>query len=47
MTWARVLGKTEAVQLLEWTLEEEKAADQKLTQIATSLNFQAATSRVR
>ncbi|HWF84774.1 MAG TPA: DUF892 family protein [Vicinamibacterales bacterium] len=45
--WARVLGKTEAIQLLEWTLEEEKAADQKLTQIASSLNFQAAAPHAR
>src|SRR5919198_6608536 len=40
--WARILGKNEAVQLIEWTLEEEKKADQKLTDIAMSLNFQAA-----
>jgi ferritin-like metal-binding protein YciE len=43
--WARVLGKTEAVQLLDWTLEEEKKADQKLTDVASSLNFQAAMPR--
>jgi ferritin-like metal-binding protein YciE len=40
--WARVLGKAEAVQLLDRTLEEEKKADQKLTDVASSLNFQAA-----
>ena len=45
--WARVLGKDEAVQLLEWTLEEEKKADQKLTDIAMSLNFQAAAPHTR
>jgi ferritin-like metal-binding protein YciE len=45
--WARVLGKTEAVQLIEWTLEEEKAADHKLTEIASTLNFQAATPQAR
>jgi ferritin-like metal-binding protein YciE len=41
--WARVLGKTEALQLLDRTLEEEKKADQKLTDLASTLNFQAAT----
>jgi ferritin-like metal-binding protein YciE len=45
--WARVLGKTEPIQLIEWTLEEEKAADQKLTDIAMRLNFQAAAPHVR
>src|SRR5215831_723708 len=29
--WARVLGKTEAIQLIDWTLEEEKLADHTLT----------------
>jgi len=46
-TWAEVLGRSEAVQLLEWTLEEEKKADHLLTQIAGRLNFQAATTSVR
>jgi ferritin-like metal-binding protein YciE len=45
--WARVLGKTEAVQLIEWTLEEEKKADQTLTDVAARLNFQAAGSHAR
>jgi len=45
--WARLLGKMEAVQALEWTLEEEKAADQKLSAIAANLNVQAATPQVR
>jgi ferritin-like metal-binding protein YciE len=41
-TWARQLGKTEAVRLLEQTLNEEKAADQKLNTIAEShVNQQA------
>jgi ferritin-like metal-binding protein YciE len=44
--WARVLGKSEAVQLLDWTLEEEKRADQKLTSVASSLNFQAAAPQL-
>jgi ferritin-like metal-binding protein YciE len=34
VAWARQLGMTEAVQLLEETLEEEKVTDQKLTQLA-------------
>jgi ferritin-like metal-binding protein YciE len=46
-TWAHVLGKPEAAQLLEWTLEEEKKTDQRLTQIAGALNFQAAAPRSR
>ena len=45
--WARVLGKTEALQLLEWTLEEEKKADQTLTGVASRLNFQAAAPHLR
>jgi ferritin-like metal-binding protein YciE len=45
--WARVLGKPEAIQLIDWTLEEEKKADQKLTDVAASLNFQAATAAAR
>jgi ferritin-like metal-binding protein YciE len=32
--WAQLLGENEAVQLLEKTLEEEKEADRKLTEIA-------------
>jgi len=42
-TFARHLGMDEAVELLEQTLEEEKNADQKLTEIAESvINEQAA-----
>ncbi len=33
-TWANHLGEEEAVRLLEETLEEEKAADEKLTTLA-------------
>jgi ferritin-like metal-binding protein YciE len=40
-TWANVLGQTEAASLLEETLEEEKQADQKLTQIAETFVNQA------
>ena len=46
-TWARVLGRAEAVQLLDFTLEEEKKADQKLTEIASRLNYEAAAARAR
>ena len=42
-TWAVVLEKKEAMQVLEVTLEEEKAADERLTQIARRLNLRAAT----
>jgi ferritin-like metal-binding protein YciE len=34
VAWARGMGHTEAERLLQETLEEEKAADQKLTSIA-------------
>ena len=36
VTLARVMGHTEAARLLEQTLEEEKNADRKLTQLAES-----------
>jgi ferritin-like metal-binding protein YciE len=45
--WAQALGRPEATQLLNWTLEEEKKADQKLTQIAGDLNLQAVVPAVR
>ena len=35
-TWAEQLGWSDAVQLLEATLKEEEATDQKLTKLATS-----------
>ncbi len=35
-SWARLLGEEDAADLLEETLEEEKATDEKLTQIAES-----------
>ncbi len=42
--WAATLGLNEAVELLEETLEEEKAADQKLTMIAEgNVNIEAET----
>ena len=39
--FANLLGFKDAVALLEQTLEEEKAADRKLTSIARSVNSQA------
>jgi len=42
-TWANLLGKSDIASILEETLEEEKAADEKLTSIAESfVNEQAA-----
>jgi ferritin-like metal-binding protein YciE len=41
-TWANLLGKTDIAELLEETLEEEKAADEKLTSIAESFVNEAA-----
>jgi ferritin-like metal-binding protein YciE len=42
--WAATMGMDEVIQLLEETLEEEKAADQKLTTIAEgSVNIEAET----
>jgi ferritin-like metal-binding protein YciE len=40
-TWAELLGESEASALLEKTLEEEKEADQKLTQLAEEINVAA------
>ena len=40
--FAETLGLTEAVSLLEATLNEEKAADQKLSKIAQTINVKAA-----
>jgi ferritin-like metal-binding protein YciE len=45
VAWARSMGHTEAAELLEETLEEEKAADQKLTKLAEGgINQEAADS---
>jgi ferritin-like metal-binding protein YciE len=41
VTWAKLLGREEAAQLLEFTLAEEKEADQKLTEVARQLNVRA------
>ena len=44
-TWARQLNDEQAARLLEETLNEEKKADQKLTQIAeSSVNTEAAAA---
>lgn len=40
-TYADLLGDQEAVRLLNQTLEEEKAADSKLNQIAKTVNVEA------
>ena len=39
--YARQLGMEDAAALLEETLEEEKAADEKLTELAGEINFEA------
>src|ERR1700730_161287 len=39
--FAELLGENEHVSLLEQTLEEEKQADQKLTQLAEQINLEA------
>jgi ferritin-like metal-binding protein YciE len=43
--WAKLLGEPEAAQLLHETLEEEKAADEKLTVLSESINLEAEESR--
>ncbi|MGC2615171.1 MAG: ferritin-like domain-containing protein [Terracidiphilus sp.] len=40
-TYAELLGQAKIAKLLEETLEEEKAADQKLTSIAQKVNVRA------
>jgi ferritin-like metal-binding protein YciE len=40
-TYAELLGEREIARLLSETLEEEKAADTKLTQVATKINVEA------
>jgi ferritin-like metal-binding protein YciE len=45
VAWARDMGHNDAADLLEQTLQEEKAADQKLTTIAEGgINQEAATA---
>ena len=44
-TWARQLGYSQAVQLLQQTLDEEEQTDKRLTQIAErAVNVKAAQS---
>jgi len=45
-TYAKLLGEDAAVSLLRQTLEEEKETDEKLTELAESINLQAANSSV-
>lgn len=42
--FAELLGEEEQVSLIEQTLEEEKQADEKLTQLAETINSQASES---
>jgi ferritin-like metal-binding protein YciE len=42
--FAQLLGKQDIVELLEETLQEEKAADEKLTKISESVNQEAQTA---
>ncbi|HUO30265.1 MAG TPA: ferritin-like domain-containing protein [Bryobacteraceae bacterium] len=39
--WAEQMGHREAAQILQQTLEEEKRADKKLTEIASQLNLES------
>ena len=39
--WAKQMGEKEIVKLIEANLAEEKAADKKLSEIASALNFEA------
>lgn len=41
-TWAHVLGHHDSADLLQETLDEEKVADQTLTDVAHNINFEAA-----
>lgn len=42
LSFAKILGEAEAASLLEETLNEEKAADEKLSDISDSINVDAA-----
>jgi ferritin-like metal-binding protein YciE len=43
VAWAKAMGHTEAADLLQETLDEEKAADEKLTMLAErNINAEAA-----
>jgi len=43
-TYAKLLGEDQAVSLLRLTLDEEKKTDEKLTQLASSINLEAVES---
>jgi ferritin-like metal-binding protein YciE len=43
-TYAQLLGENDAMSLLRQTLEEEKTTDKKLTELANSINLEAAES---
>lgn len=44
VTWAKRLGRNDCASVLQKTLDEEKATDQKLTQLAESgINLKAAS----
>ena len=42
-TWAEQMGHNQAAKLLQQTLDEEKKADQKLTEIAKQINVESAS----
>ena len=44
-TFANILGEKKAAELLEETLDDEKATDQKLTMLAERINLKAASAR--
>jgi ferritin-like metal-binding protein YciE len=46
-TYAEILGEQNAVSLLEKTLQEEKETDEKLTELAESINVEAAAEPER
>jgi ferritin-like metal-binding protein YciE len=43
-TWAGLLGETQAQSLLEQTLNEEKEADEKVTELSSGINLEAVGS---
>jgi ferritin-like metal-binding protein YciE len=44
-TWAALLGEKEAENLLQQTLDEEKEADEKLTQLSQEINVEAVSGK--
>jgi ferritin-like metal-binding protein YciE len=43
-TWAKLLGYDNALQLLKQTIEEEKVTDEKLTELAESINHESVSA---